>query len=604
MFFKVIHSKKNLSPRKGSEGGFVLISTLLLVSALLGLLAIYYQATSHELSATRFTKGSSSGFYAAEAALNVRAQDVREIFVGYNRPSGTTTNTECQGSSQGSGDYICSTLSLNNRDVTSFVEEHADNPRTITIPPGERYQNLSAQEYLYTVRAQAKNNQDTLEANLELQFKSRLVPLFQFAVFYNKDLEILPGPTMSLSGPVHTNGDLYLNCDNRLSVSGQVTTAGDLYRGRKDGAGICSSKPVEVKDPGNFRSLIPTCSSRTYIPPTNLNSWRGMIQSEVEQVTVPNPEEFDMGSSKWYWSIADLRLVMLLDASNNLTEIQVQNNDQTNNSVATTAINACSGVVSGKAVGRSLMRNWRENKEVRLLDIDVQGVLDCLFNSNWFGSGKTLNESSQGGLVFHASVSGPNSASVANSYGIRLRNGSTLASTVSGSPAIKGLTVISDQAAYIFGDYNSINKKPAAVMADSLNVLSTTWTDAASYAGSSHSTRPAATATTINAALLAGTDSSGGVEGAGGQGSSYNGGLENYPRFHEDWNNKLFTYRGSFVSLNRARHVNGAWSGNYYRPPIRDWNYDVDFNNADKLPPATPRFVYLKQELFVRDFNE
>jgi hypothetical protein len=41
----------------------------------------------------------------------------------------------------------------------------------------------------------------------------RLRAALQFLAFYQNDLEILPGATMNLHGPVHTNGNLYLNSD-------------------------------------------------------------------------------------------------------------------------------------------------------------------------------------------------------------------------------------------------------------------------------------------------------------------------------------------------------------------------------------------------------
>jgi hypothetical protein len=117
-----------------------------------------------------------------------------------------------------------------------------------------------------------------------------------------------------------------------------------------------------------------------------------------------------------------------------------------------------------------------------------------------------------------------------------------------------------------------------------------------------------ATDTTINAAFLGGVDTT--------NGGLYNGGLENYPRFHEAWNGTL-TYAGSFVSLGTPVHVNGSWCGtggtasntpntgsgtgancNIYDPPGRAWNYDARFNDAGNLPPNTPVFVYVQQVLF------
>jgi hypothetical protein len=177
-----------------------------------------------------------------------------------------------------------------------------------------------------------------------------------------------------------------------------------------------------------------------------------------------------------------------------------------------------------------------------------------------------------------------------------------LAPTI-GATVVQGLTIVSDQAVYIQGNYNSdADWKPAAFLADSLNVLSTGWTDAASH-DPVVTNRPAAN-TTIFAAFLAGTDSTGDAEGVAGQDSGdYNGGLENFPRFHEDWSGRTLTYRGSFVSLDLPRHVDGPWSSQSYSAPNRDWGFDLRFNVVANLPPLPPDFVYLRQDQFLRRFD-
>jgi hypothetical protein len=187
-----------------------------------------------------------------------------------------------------------------------------------------------------------------------------------------------------------------------------------------------------------------------------------------------------------------------------------------------------------------------------------------------------------------------------------VRNGEELASSAAGAPEVRGLTVVTNQAVYIQGDYNSApdNWKPAAFLADSLNVLSNGWDDAGSEIPGLSGRRAADTA--VHAGFLAGTDSTGGVELnplTGGDKSIYNGGLENYPRFHEQWEGKTLTYRGSFVSLGTPRHVDGAWDDDVYKPPQRDWSFEQRFSDAANLPPMSPRFVYLSQELFVREYD-
>jgi len=602
------------------QRGFVLITTMMLLGLLLTLLGVYYTTTNIEMATVRHSKSSATGFYSSEAGLNLRADTIRNIFVDYNRPTGVspTTTNPCTGTNLGTGDMACTNYSFNTRTVKTYVTEDASNPVILTIPPGERYQNLNAQEYRYTAKSLALNTSNQSEAELQLRFKSRLVPLFQFAAFYNKDLEILPGPVMTLSGPVHTNGDLYLYSGSAtFSIAGQVTAASDVYRGRKDNSITpnCNNNLVRIMDPNAYRNLIPTCNSRTKVVASDVTPFNNMIQLGVSPVTVPAPEVLDATPGEVYWDKADLRLVMLLDAAGNPSAYQVRTALNAVDAAATAQLNACAGNISGKVVGTMavspcvnnqaapvVFKNFRENKCIRMLDVDTIGLLNCLKTTNWFGSGKSLADSTEGGLVFHMSINGPQSSSNANNYAVRLSNAATLQSSIAGAAVVRGLTIVSDQAVYVRGNYNLNNKIPAAILADSMNVLSSNWNDANGI--KSDVNQRVGANTTINAAFLAGTDTTGGVDGEAGQNGAYNGGLENYPRFHENWSGVTLTYRGSFVSLGVARHVNGGWGAQSYSPPNRDWNYDTSFNNAANLPPITPRFVYLRQELFVRDFEK
>ncbi len=137
--------------------------------------------------------------------------------------------------------------------------------------------------------------------------------------------------------------------------------------------------------------------------------------------------------------------------------------------------------------------------------------------------------------------------------------------------------------------------------------------------------------TVINAGFLANTDQTWCASNSNGTNcgtSNYNGGLENYPRFHEDWSGTGgFWYQGSFVEIGQPRHtcfeyntqivaigndpnytcgayaLQGFWSTQRYSPPPRHWFYDVSFNNATYLPPLTPRFVYLSLVFFTQVYQ-
>ena len=230
------------------------------------------------------------------------------------------------------------------------------------------------------------------------------------------------------------------------------------------------------------------------------------------------------------------------------------------------------------------------------------------------------SDTTEAGFVFHATINTatyPNGAGNDSPYGFALVQAQQLpglaTTTTTSDPT--GLTFVSDQAVYVQGDYNTLNWQPASILADSLNVLSNTCinTDGVIHklSGANCNTIPdgtdsgtdpdkiAPTATTINTAFLAGTDITNSTAAPG-----YNGGLENYPRFLEGWGGITLTYRGSFVSTSTPVHVSGTWSNQAYGAPGRNWDYDTRFNSAQNLPPLAPRFVYLKQESFTRNYNQ
>ncbi len=603
---------------RSGERGIALIAVMLLAGLVTALLVAHFMMTRTELSTTKALRDGTRGFYAAEAGLNIRAEEIRQIFVGFNVPSGTAPlpvpgQLPCDGGGLGTGEMACQSYQFAERDVRTFVNNDLDGdgnpdaPATITIPPGELFQGLTASRYLYAVRSVALSPTDRPEALLGMHFQSRLVPLFQFAAFYDKDLEILPGPPMFLEGPVHTNGNLFLDAGDSLTIDGQVTAAGRLFQGRKN-SNTCTNSGVAVHDLSGPLAL-PACPGATRVEYTQADvdgtnspplDWEGMIRIGVDPVEVPPPDELDPAPGALYWDNADLRIMLdLVDVAAPIKVYQPGGVDWARTADLASDCPAAAGSTAGA------FYNHREATGIEMLEIDVQELMDCIEGTlpNLMG-GAGLDDSTHGGLVWYFGVDDGVNANAPNNYGVRVKNGATLASTVVGAPPIQGLTVVTNQAIYVEGDYNESDAadwRPAAFLADSLNVLSNNWDDTKS--GLSLGNRIASD-TTIRAAFLAGTDTTGGALGEGALDTAeYNGGLENYPRFHEDWEDVTLTYRGSFVSLDRPRHVDGLWEDQSYDPPDRDWGFELRFRDPVNLPPLSPRFVYLAQDLFVREFE-
>lgn len=685
---------------------------------------------------------TTQSFYYAEAGVNRGLAEFKNIFQGYNVPTGS--------------DFSARNFTINGAAVRYQLSAVAGYPQFVRIPAGKRYAGLNSIDYLYTNVSQTLAPDSTTKAQLGARSLIHSIPLFQFLAFYANDLEILPGPTMTLHGRIHTNSSLYLNAGATLSVIDQPLTANprlittvevsassNVYRGRKDSTSCDGTVTIDslATDPntGDLAPLNLNCNGGAALTSTDTAPWLGALSIAAPTLTIPPPSATARGSTGFfdYWPKADLRIVLDLNPARRiqlgqvlgysvngnsgpgnsgstsqgplLDVIEVQNVDGSRNAAATTLLwnfmlanpgkifyndvpsvanlSTCYSVCANSAASYNpafqdytksspvtadndamvyrtasdavLSNNWTasngngdnrldyrrgaffNNREKRggqgtfmyLLNIDVQALLQ--WNMNQAAGSRLVDPSdrTEGGIVIFASVmnSAVNGGTPPqpSNYGVRVFDSAVLpfpaGFTNSADPT--GVTMVTDQAAYVEGSYN-INGpsgnptwNPAAIIGDTLNVLSNNWESTGSNDAKSLlplNNRPAAN-TEINAAFIAGVDTT--VVG------NYNGGFENYPRFQEDWSGTTLTYLGSLVSLGTPSYANGPWCGtggscdistgtctggtsganngqcNTYNPPARNWDYDGKFETAADLPPLNPQIVYAEQQLFDEQFN-
>uniref|UniRef100_A0A7C5VIA3 Uncharacterized protein n=1 Tax=Thermus caliditerrae TaxID=1330700 RepID=A0A7C5VIA3_9DEIN len=634
--------------------GFALVSTLIFLVVMMALLTAYFVLTRMELGTTVASARQTTGFYAAEAGLNLRAEEVRQKFEGYRMPTGTPPNptNPCQGANQGSGDLGCKTFTLQGRNVITYVTEDPQNAdpnlRRKVVPPGEPYQGLMMEEYVYTTLSEAKGPDGHTEAILEMRFKNRLIPLFQFAIFYENDLEFNRTAPMTLNGPVHTNSDLYLDAgrpSSTLTINGRVTAAGRIWRGDK--ANRDSGGNVQVFDGASPRTVNSTGSLRE-VPESELRQWNGWMQARQPRLAPPRPATFDPPwrgsaplSERLYWNKAEVRVVLNLNTTPPSVELR------TPNDAPLPFFGRSTPADCGLGYSNTFYNN-REQRLIQMLEVDLRALLTCVQDGRVRapdGGLIRLDDDTDGGLVLFLTVQGPESDRV-NNYGVRVRNAAALAAQ-DGTP-VRGLALVTDQALYIQGDFNAQNWRPAALISDSMNLLSNAWADPTNYprfAGcfgganrlqgdqksdpncrnrgrgvpsgdnlnDTNRWLPQATNTTVNAAVLTGASI---TPSQGGQGG---GGVHNIFRFHEHWGGNTssccsgsvsytvatYTFLGSIVSLWEPRNVSGAFHVGppWYQPPNRNWGFDTRFSEFQNLPPLTPMAVYLKQERFLRYFE-
>ncbi len=558
-----------LRQERRSERGSVLPLAMIamLLFSILGFTLVAMGTT--ELTISGSWKQYSAAFYGAEAGVESAVVAMREILAGTPTPTsgqlaGITTPT-----------LPDPKLSFTTFSVTRVVPNPPYSyPTTFTTGP---YAGFSGQVTDYLITSEVRGENSTRSRMTQI-VRYVQVPLFQFGVFYGAgvDLEIAPGPNMTFNGRVHTNSNLYMGAGSTLSFDSTITSAGSIFRRIKRDTSIPWGNNPQIKDSGgtyrtlNFDHDYQPGFGSAWLP----SAWQAQANSTfgntvrdgtmgVGQIIPPIPALFYNPSDP---DVIAHQLIEIADGSDapdlraakmfskaGLRIVDGVATDMSNNPVSLPA-----GIITSKS-----FYDMREQRTMTVVQVNV-------------GTLRSTGAAPANGVLYVATTGTPGAA-------VRLVSGSQLPS--------QGLTVVSENPVYVRGDYNTVAKVPAAILADSITVLSNNWSannsDTKGALGTS--TRPA-TATTVNAAFALGPS----VESNLGNG---NGQLENDIRFLEDWNGQNFTYRGSLVDLWHSQQATGSWrccgtGGDlYYTPPTRIWSYDTLFNTNP--PPGTPQGVLI-----------
>lgn len=521
-----------------NQSGFttLIFLSLLLMLSLLGINAIMTSTTEVEIAG--YEMNSTNALYAAEAGLEKASAALTSQYNKFGKPPSSMP---------------ADSFNVGKFGVTFEVTKPGATVSKVLTQGAYRGLYALSDEYVITASARSAGTQAA--TTLQMTVDASVVPVYQFAVFYEDDLEIAPGPAMTLNGRVHSNSDMYLQSNNSLKIDSYTTAAGNIYHGRHPLSGqTMSTGTVEIKDAGGtYRNM--KNADNTWLDASDADwvnksiaRWAGKVEdknhgmTELKLPVVASGEPKDMtrraGSDNIdsYERKAGLKII---DG-----QVLWRKPDSTWQNV--TADFTSAGILSTKT-----FYDDREDKNVKSYDIDIAKLNTSAYWPN-------------GGIIYSSNTDGSNLTAT------RLKNGAELK---------EGLTVCSENPLYTVGNYNSVNKKPASIMADAYTVLSTAWSDANSALALSNRT---AAETKVNVAYMTGNRPS----GTGG--NNYSGGFENLPRFLENWTNKKFYWTGSAVDLWASEKVTGLWGGSYYSPPDRVWAFDLDFLDPNKLPPGTP----------------
>lgn len=526
--------------------------------------------------------------------------------------------------------------------------DQADNPQAYqsaayaTVGPLSSVPGWIAKAYSYRARAVVRGVTDpTIVVSVSRYFQEAEASLFQAMLFFQNDLELHPGPAMTLYGLVHTNANMYAvaGSGGSLSFSSNVSYVGNTstfdpatqhptnFVENANGYAEGVTQALYNQESGNWNSYVnPVYSSSKNsqlsnvqqaldplglngIPtdPTNPNDTgtHEIIERPVPAASTPggnilaNTSYTDLVASHRLYDSANLRILVNRNvATNGGQSVRVYQPGASNPADSTQILptnnplapNIADQIIAAITpdTGVGAITDFREGRVINADTVDVSKLTPAL---NAY--------SGNNGVVYISDITNADAnGNSGNSDAIRLQKGGVLPDS--------GLTLVSDGAVYVQGDYNTgttygptapngaivtlaqpvsnlnldptqytvtgYTQKPAAVMGDAVMILSNAWLDSNS---SQQISARVATPTTFNAALVSGQVLT--------TPTAASGGAHNFPRFLENWSNDNFTYHGSMCELYPSQHFTGVYGkSNVYSPPNRRWFFD---NNFLQTPP-------------------
>lgn len=591
-----------------SRRGAALLYALLISIVVGGMVSTLFALSLTTQRASEARSRRARAYALAEGAVEVAARELGDAVANWKEPPASGTATI-------DGVDVDWTI-----DATGFKEIVTADTGIQTIVDGWR---IDATAQLGITRARARRI-----------VNSEATPVFQFAAFYTEDLEILPGPSMELYGRVHTNGDLYLGCGSTLTLNtNYVRAVGNVYRRRKDEPDKSSGtvmirkwvvNPYDtVFEPEEYVEML----TKADLDALGISSVSGFDSDFVDGFDKAGDGDFDDDEDMLPWGPGAVANWGQPEGYTDGEGETVMTSDHGVKEIATPEIGSITAfeeadpdtggdwdwdedlgeyVFVGSGDGQYDKGYYHENAELVVLTkedgtwsahdgdgVDVTAILaghgvvnvTTMFDARQADGAATeiqvttvdmakLDGSGvfpDNGLMYVAAYG---MGEGTDAHGVRLENGSEIADK---------LTVVTQNSLYIEGDFNTVDKKGCAVVADAVNLLSNAWDDSKTVGS-----LPAASDTRYNVAIVTGNQVT--------DGSDYNGGLENLPRFHEDWSGRTATIQGSFINIWESAYATGTWQygGDRYTAPNRDWHYDTDFNTVSNLPPYFPMVVAVR----------
>lgn len=465
------------------------------------------------------------------------------------------------------------------------------------------YAGLNGWRGVYRVISNARplTGMNRVGAGVQQEVAIDTIPAFQYAIFYNGQLEFTQCAPLTVRGRTHANGKICMGAasGNTLQFLGLVTTASSIVVSNMAGySGFATPVYSGTPSPG-YKTGQPTLQL-----PIGTNNSAAAVREIINPTPTGESLTSLMGQQRFYNKAA-----VLLIVSNSNVILTVKNEGSLTGTSTNVAFNSLNptNLVERTNLARAFpflsltnqFTDFRENKRIMTTELDMNILrtwlpTNSLVTSYYPSSGV----SGYPDIMYIADM-----RTVTNLHAVRVKNGTIIPTNGPSAAQARGLTIATQNPLYVWGHYNTPNTThqgttnttatfPASFICDALTILSPSWTDNGYGAPSSSLGSRNATSTTVNAAIISGT-----VYTTGSAVGQWSGGVHNQTRLLESWTGQTLTLNTSLVNLFNSAKATTQFQnpGIYYNAPTRNFNFDQNFLSQFKLPPGTPMVSYISR---------
>jgi hypothetical protein len=586
---------KIFHPSSNRRQGFALLLVMILIGVSLVILAAAMSRSSAISVMNQRNNEYNECTIAAEAAVEKAFAILAFQFQGYGVAGANGALTAIRTNIPLASEYGYMTNYIFSDGAGNSNQTHVDYAYTYSGYLPSAYSGLfttNAPVYRIVSNVQKANSQTGITGTAQEDVLLALVPLTTWAIFYNGLLEFSTCAPMIVNGAVHANGAIYYGSGSSLVFNGDVSSTLNISSPKNNGQGPWTTK----NDNTDFNSQKTTNAPSVTV---TLNMTNSHFLIDIP----PDGEDSmsSMGQQRLY-NQAQMILIVTngtgVGAGTNPTVIMtLQTGNGGNNpgsdsaKVVSIVTNANPAVLTTNFPFLSLTNSFydqRELKTTETTDIDVGKLATWMQTTNV--QNKIPATSGLYPTILYVADRRPSNSSLLPV--VRLNKATKLPSNNG-----MGFSVATQNPLYVDGSYNTqiagsagssasttntAYTVPAALLSDSLTILSGSWDDSKS---TQSYTKRDATDTTINAAIITGT-----VPSTGTGNTTFSGGVHNLTRLLEDWSGNNLYLNTSILRLFDSQMATHQFvnPGTYYQPPTRQFSFDLNFLNPAKVPPGVP----------------